>query len=84
MMDLKSLAEYGFDFSQPWKQLFLYGLISGTVTVIFITIPEVVWGPFYLRDPIFISDILRRFFKGLVSGTLIGIVEEFFFRGFIF
>lgn len=75
---------YGFDFSVAWKRLFVIGFLSGALAILFITVPEVVFGPRYLRTPILISDCIQRFFKGLLTGVTVGIVEEFFFRGFIF
>jgi len=76
--------EIGFDFSAPWFRLFLYGFLCGSFAVAFIVLSEVVCGPRYLRHPIEIQDIVERFFKGLLSGVIVGIIEEFFFRGFIF
>ena len=75
---------YGFDFSAPWKKLFIYGFLAGTLSLAFIVLFEVIFGPRYFRHPILIQDILERFFKGMLSGLIVAIVEEFFFRGFVF
>ena len=74
----------GFDFETPWKKLFVYGFLSGAIAVAVIIAVEVVSGPGYLRQPLLFQDVVERFFKGMSSGIVIGIVEEFFFRGFIF
>ncbi len=76
--------ENGFDFSAPWKKLLLYGFLCGCLSVAFIIGWEVAFGPRYLRHPLLLQDIVERFFKGMLSGGVVGIVEEFFFRGFIF
>lgn len=74
----------GFDFSAPWQKLFWYGFFCGSLAVGFIIVWEVAFGPRYVRSPILLQDIVERFFKGMLSGVVVGIVEEFFFRGFIF
>ncbi len=62
-----------------------FAWIFGRLLAVFvITLGEVIWGPRYLRDPILLSDCLQRFAKGLLSGMAVGILEEFFFRGFVF
>ncbi len=76
--------DLGFDFSAPWKKLLIYGFLSGSLAVAFIVAWETAFGPRYLRSPISIQDIIERFFKGATSGILVGIIEEFFFRGFVF
>lgn len=76
--------QYGFDFTLRWKRLFSLGFLGGFSAVLLITVVEVMWGPRHLRDPILLSDCLQRFVKGLLSGMAVGILEEFFFRGFIF
>ena len=83
-LDSEVWREYGFDFSKPWKRLFQYGFLMGALTVIMLAIAEVAFGPRYLREPLLLQDIVERFFKGMLSGMIIGIVEEFFFRGFIY
>ena len=82
--DPEAWREYGFDFSKPWKKLFGYGFLGGALTILILAVLEVVFGPRYLRQPILIQDIIERFGKGMLSGMTVGIVEEFFFRGFIF
>ncbi|OGW90201.1 MAG: hypothetical protein A3A73_04765 [Omnitrophica bacterium RIFCSPLOWO2_01_FULL_50_24] len=79
-----SLAECGFDFSCAWRRLLAFGFATGAVMVLAISVIEVIWGPRYIRHPMLVSDIVQRFLKGMISGTVVGIVEEFFFRGFIF
>lgn len=74
----------GFNFSTPWKKLFWYGFLSGSLAVAFLIAWQVGLGPRYLRQPILVQDIVGRLFKGMLSGVVVGIVEEFFFRGFIF
>lgn len=80
----ESWTTCGFDFRQPWQRLLAYGFFVGALTVLVVTVVEVMWGPRYVRDPMFISDIIQRFLKGMLSGITVGVVEEFFFRGFIF
>ena len=77
-------SQIGFDFSVSWKKLFIYGFILGVLAVASIAIWETAFGPRYVRSPILLQDIVERFFKGMLSGVIVGIVEEFFFRGFIF
>ena len=77
-------SQYGFDFLSPWRKLFFYGFLAGGLTVALMAVVEVAIGPRYLRQPLMAQDIVERFFKGMLSGLIIGIVEEFFFRGFIF
>ena len=79
-----SWSKYGFNFSVPWRTLFISGFLYGTFLIFFITIAEAAFGPRYVRESMFVSDILQRFLKGLLTGTAVGITEEFFFRGFIF
>ena len=76
--------EYGFDFTSPWKRLFGYGFLAGAVFVATLAVTEVAFGPHYFRSPILIQDVIERFGKGMMSGMIVGIVEEFFFRGFIY
>jgi len=80
----QSWETYGFDFAQPWKRLAGWGFLCGALMVLLVTIPEVVWGPRTVRDPVILSDVIQRFVKGLLSGVTVGVVEEFFFRGFIY
>jgi len=75
-----SPQQYGFDFSVPWKRLAVYGFLGGFLFVATVTVVEVLWGPRYLREDTVIFDILQRFGKGMLSGVIVGIVEEFFFR----
>lgn len=82
--DPKLWDGYGFDFSGPWKRLLGYGFLAGAITVILMAAVEVAFGERYLRSPLLAQDIVERFFKGMLSGSIVGIVEEFFFRGFIF
>ncbi|OGW85100.1 MAG: hypothetical protein A3C35_02630 [Omnitrophica bacterium RIFCSPHIGHO2_02_FULL_46_11] len=76
--------DYGFDFSAPWKKLVAYGFLGGAVTVLVLAVIEVAFGPRYLRQPVLFQDVIERLVKGTTSGLIVGIVEEFFFRGFIF
>ena len=82
--DRETWRVYGFDFTRPWKKLFLYGFLAGAISVILLAVIEVAFGPRYLRSPLLIQDIIERFLKGVMSGMTVGIVEEFFFRGFIY
>jgi membrane protease YdiL (CAAX protease family) len=82
--DRETWREYGFDFSRPWKRLFGRGFLIGALFVAVLAAIEVVFGPRYLRSPLEFQDILERFGKGMMSGMIVGIVEEFFFRGFIY
>ncbi|MBI4357888.1 MAG: CPBP family intramembrane metalloprotease [Candidatus Omnitrophica bacterium] len=84
LFDREAWREYGFDFSRPWKRLIQYGFLTGALTVVILAIVEVAIGPRYLREPFLLQDIVERFFKGMLSGLVVGIVEEFFFRGFIY
>jgi uncharacterized protein len=79
-----SWQEMGFDFTVAWKRLLAYGFLCGALMVTAITVVEVIWGPRYVRDPILFSDVIQRFVKGMLSGVVVGLVEEFFFRGFVF
>ena len=76
--------EYGFDFSKPWQRLIVSGFLAGAGTVLILALIEGSFGPRYFRHPILVQDVLQRFFKGLLTGLVVGTVEEFFFRGFIF
>ena len=80
----ESLKTCGFDFRQPWRQLVAYGFFLGALTVLVVTVIEVIFGPRYVREPIIAADVIQRFVKGMLSGVAVGIVEEFFFRGFVF
>lgn len=84
IFERESWREYGFDFSASWRRLFLYGFLVGALTVALMAAVEVAFGPRYLRYPLLLQDIVERFFKGMLSGMTIGMIEEFFFRGFIF
>lgn len=84
LLESEAWREYGFDFSAPWRRLFWWGFGVGVGTVIFLAVSEVVLGPRYWRVPILVSDVVQRFIKGMLSGFTVGIIEEFFFRGFIF
>ena len=84
LFDPELWRAYGFDFSKPWQRLLVYGFLAGALTVSLMALVEVIFGPRYLRQPISLQDIIERFFKGFLSGSIIGFVEEFFFRGFIF
>ncbi len=84
VFDRETWRVYGFDFTQPWKQLFWYGFFAGALSVILLAVIEVAFEPRYLRSPLLIQDIIERFVKGMTSGMIVGIVEEFFFRGFIY
>jgi len=84
LLGLELWRSYGFDFSESWKKLLAYGFLGGAVTVALMAVVEVAFGPNYVRHPFLVQDIIERFFKGLLSGTIVGVVEEFFFRGFIF
>jgi uncharacterized protein len=64
--------------------LFGLGFLVGGFMVLNISLIELIWGPRYVRDPWALSDILTRFAKGFVGGVAVGIIEEFFFRGFIY
>lgn len=74
----------GFDFSAPWQKLSVCGFLCGSLAVAFIIVWQVAFGPRYLHSPIFAQDIVVHFVKGMLSGVVVGIVEEFFFRGFVF
>ena len=76
--------EYGFDFSAPWRRLWVRGFLIGVVLIVLIVAVEIAFGPQYLRRPVLLQDVIERFFKGMLSGIAIGIIEEFFFRGFVF
>ena len=84
VMSRETWREYGFDFSVDWRRLFTVGAMTGVLMVLILSLLEVAVGPRYWRQPLMISDIIERFFKGILSGMTVGIVEEFFFRGFIF
>jgi len=84
LADPELWRDYGFDFNAPWRKLLMYGFLAGAATVASMAVVEVIFGPSSVRHPLSIQDIVERFFKGLLSGSLIGIIEEFFFRGFIF
>ena len=75
---------YGFDFNFSWQRLFAYGFLAGAFFVVILAITEVAFGPRYLRSPLMLQDIIERFIKGMTSGLIVGIVEEFLFRGFIY
>ncbi len=79
-----SWQSFGFDFSGPWKRLASYGFIFGIGLVLSMVALEVILGPRYVRDSMNFSDMIQRFAKGMASGIAVGIVEEFFFRGFIY
>ncbi len=79
----KSMCERGFDFSYPWKRLFMTGYAMGFVAVCGLTVIEVFAGERSGRTFEWIRFV-DMFFSGLVGGFLIGVLEEFFFRGFIF
>lgn len=83
-LDREFWRKNGFDFSAPWKKLFLFGFVGGAVAVALISGWETAFGPRYLRIPLNAQDIVERFFKGATSGIIVGMVEEFFFRGFVF
>lgn len=76
--------DYGFDFSVSWKKLFLYGFLTGAFMVAALAVIEIMFGPRYIREPLMLQDVIERFFKGMLSGMIVGIVEEFFFRGFVY
>ena len=80
----ESLKSCGFDFREPWRRLVAYGFFLGGLTVMVVTVVEVIFGPRYVREPIIVADVIQRFLKGMLSGVAVGIVEEFFFRGFVF
>lgn len=82
--DRDAWLQYGFDFTQNWKRLFIYGFLTGTFFVAIVAVMEVAFGPRTLRSPWIFQDILERFGKGMLSGMMVGIIEEFFFRGFIY
>ncbi len=83
-VDPELWRSHGFDFKAPWRKLLAYGFLAGAVTVASIAVVEVAFGPSYVRHPLSIQDIVERLFKGFLSGTIIGVIEEFFFRGIIF
>lgn len=83
-LDREFWRKNGFDFSMPWKKLFLYGFLFGALAVGVIVAWQTGFGPRYLRSPIQAQDMIERFFKGAISGILVGILEEFFFRGFVY
>ena len=80
----EALREYGLDFRLPWLRLIGWGFLVGIVAVSMVIIPDLIFGPRYLRHPILLQDVIERFFKGLLSGVVVGFIEEFFFRGFIY
>lgn len=84
LFDVEAWQEYGFDFTKPWKRLFRWGFFMGALTVAALAVVEVGFGPRLVREPFLVQDIMERFFKGMLSGMTVGIVEEFFFRGFIY
>ena len=76
--------EYGFDFSTPWKKLFFCGFLFGAITVAFMVLVEVKFGPASSKSGITFVKVYSWFIRGIINGTIVGIIEEFFFRGFIY
>lgn len=79
----KSLSERGFNFQVSWKRLLATGYVVGLVVVSALTVIEFFAGERFHR-PFEWIRFADMFFSGLVGGLLIGIIEEFFFRGFIY
>ncbi|MBI3999442.1 MAG: CPBP family intramembrane metalloprotease [Candidatus Omnitrophica bacterium] len=76
--------EYGFDFSQKWRRLFGLGFLAGAFTVLFIVGFEITFGPPSVRQPLEFLRFVEWFFTGVGGGLAVGVIEEFFFRGFIY
>lgn len=75
---------YGFDFAQPWLKLFSVGVLGGGFTVLLIVLFEIKFGPSSDREAFLLHKIVEWFFTGVGAGLSVGVIEEFFFRGFIY
>ena len=83
-LEEKTWHEYGFDFSVPWKKLFCCGFLLGAATVSLMVLVEVKFGLVPNRGSITPLKIFFWFMRGIMSGVAVGIIEEFFFRGFVY
>jgi uncharacterized protein len=79
------LVRFGMDWRKDSLRLFWTGFLTVTIVLVFFTITQLVAGNanFSLRDLTWQRWVYK--FAGCIAGALlIGIMEEFFFRGFIF
>lgn len=81
----ESLGRMGLDWGSPARRLFGTGFLVGIFLVVLITLVQ--WGLGARIWRVHETDgwhWIGLFFKGFGAGVLIGAVEEFFFRGFLF
>lgn len=78
-------VQFGMDWRKDSRRLFLTGFLTGTIVLVFFTITQLLTGnaALSLRDLSWQRWVFK-FASCLGGGLLIGIMEEFFFRGFIF
>ena len=78
-------VQFGMDWRKDSRRLFLTGFLTGTIVLVFFTITQLLTGnaALSLRDLSW-QRWVYKFASCLGGGLLIGIMEEFFFRGFIF
>lgn len=81
----ESLGRLGLEWGPLGRRLAGYGFLLGILLVVLITAAQ--WGMgarFWRVHETDLGHWIGLFFKGFAGGLAIGVIEEFFFRGFLF
>lgn len=82
--DFKVFQKYGFNPDKNWYRWLGWGLLLGIATLLAAELFETSLGAYELGIRVKWNRIPERLLKAFFTGLLIGTVEEFFFRGFVF
>ena len=82
--DRTSFKRYGFTPKADWYQWLFAGLGLGIAVLLSIELFQTLMGAYDIGIRVKWSRIPERLGKAILTGLLVGTIEEFFFRGFIF
>lgn len=82
--DWGAFKRFGFVPMRDWYRWLGWGILLGAGMILAIELFETALGAFDLGIRVKWNRIPERVFKGLFTGLVVGTIEEFFFRGFLF
>ena len=82
---LRGARDYGYGAPRPrWLRQFGIGLLAGLATMVPVTVSMLALGIRVVRPDFTVGLLLNALGAGLLSGLVVGFVEETFFRGLMF
>jgi uncharacterized protein len=83
-LGIRSWAELGLGRVSDRKWLLSAGFLVGLISLAAVAVPAVMAGARELRDGQLGAEIARRLFGAALTGAVVGVLEEVFFRGALF